>query len=141
MEGIEDQRVRSRGRAEFIREGGVNEVDEEFIGEEGDCFIVCVRCGDMIWPARQDVRSTEVFAWNVFECEVKLRQIKQPPSLSTIQVVRLSEVSQVFVVRKDVDRGGGAKEVVEPGVEGSHNSKQLPVIDIVVAFCRAKRLG
>ena len=77
----------------------------------------------------------------MIEYEAELRQVKQPPSLLTIQVARLSEVSQVFVVRKDLDRGGGAKEVVAPGIEGSHNSKQLPVIDIVVVFCRAKRLG
>ena len=141
MEGIENQWVRGGGSTELIREGGVDEVDEEFIREQGDCFIVCVRCGDMIWPARQGVRSTEVFAWNVFECEVELRQIKQPSGLSTIQIVGLSEVSQVFVVRKDLDRGGGTEEVVAPGVEGSHHSKQLLVVDIIVVFCRAKRLG
>ena len=55
--------------------------------------------------------------------------------------MRLSEVSQVLVVRKDLDCGGGAKEVVAPGIEGSHNGKQLSVIDIIVAFCRAKHLG
>ena len=68
MEGVKNQWVRSRGRAELIREGGVDEVDKEFVREQGDCFIVCVRCGDMIWPARQGVRSTEIFAQDVFEC-------------------------------------------------------------------------
>ena len=60
MEGVKNQWVRSGGRAELIREGGVNEVDKEFVREQGDCFIVCVRCGDMIWSARQGVRSTEI---------------------------------------------------------------------------------
>ena len=33
---------------EFVGEGGVNEVDEEFIGEEGDCLIVSVGGGYVI---------------------------------------------------------------------------------------------
>ena len=53
----------------------------------------------------------------------------------------MAEVSEVFVVHKDLDRGGGAKEIVAPGVKGSHDSKQLPVINVVVAFRWAKRLG
>ena len=77
----------------------------------------------------------------MFEFEVKLRQVKQPSGLSMIQVARLSEVSQVFVVRKDLDHGGGTEEVVAPGIKGSHHSKQLSVVDIIVAFCRAKHLG
>ena len=52
MEGVENQWVRGGGRAELIREGGVDEVDEEFVREQGDCLIVCVRCGDVIRPAR-----------------------------------------------------------------------------------------
>ena len=40
MEGVKDQWVRSRGGAEFVREGSIDEVDEE-----------CVGCGDMIGSA------------------------------------------------------------------------------------------
>ena len=141
MEGVKNQWVRSGGRAELIREGGVNEVDKEFVWEQGDRLIVSVGSRDMIWSAGQGIWGTEVLAWNVFESEVELRHVKQPSGLSTIQVARLSEVSQVFVAHKDLDCGGGAEEVVAPGIEGSHNSKQLPIVDIIVAFCRAKRLG
>ena len=52
MEGVENQWVRSGGRAEFVGEGGVNEVDEELIREQGDCLIVRICCGDMIWLVR-----------------------------------------------------------------------------------------
>ena len=45
------------------------------------------------------------------------------------------------MVGEDLDHGGGAEEVVMLGIEGSHNGKQLSVIDVVVAFCRAKCLG
>ena len=52
MEGVEDQWVQSRGRAEFISERGINQVDEEFIREEGDSLIVHIRRGNVIWLAR-----------------------------------------------------------------------------------------
>ena len=51
------------------------------------------------------------------------------------------EVGQVLVICEDLDCGGGAEEVVAPGIKGSHNSKQLSVIDVIVAFGRAKCLG
>ena len=51
VEGVKDQRVRSRGGAELVREGSINEVDKECIGEESDRLIVRVRRGDMIWSA------------------------------------------------------------------------------------------
>ena len=93
MEGIKDQWVRSRGGAEFVGEGGIDEVDEEFIREQGDRLIVRISCGDMIRSMRQGIRSTEIFAWVVFEHQVKLREVKQPSGLAAIQITRLAEVS------------------------------------------------
>ena len=77
----------------------------------------------------------------MFESEVEFRQVEQPPGLAAIQVSRLTEVSQVLVVRKDLDRSGRTEKVVAPGIQGSHDSEQLPIVDVVVAFCRAERLG
>ena len=51
MEGIKDQQVGSGGGAKFVREGGVDEVDKEFVREEGDRLIVCIGSRDMIWSA------------------------------------------------------------------------------------------
>ena len=95
----------------------------------------------MIWSAGQGIRGAEIFPWNVFESKVELRQVEQPPGLAAIQIARLSEVSQVFVVCEDLDRGGGAEEIVAPGIEGSHDSEQFLIVDVVVALSRAKRLG
>ena len=58
---------------EFISEGGVYEVDEKFIREEGDCLIVCVGSGNVIWSARQGVRSAEILAWDVLEGKIEFR--------------------------------------------------------------------
>ena len=67
MEGVKDQWVRSRGRSELISEGGVYKVDEEFVREEGDCLIVCVRNGNVVWLARQSIRSTKILSWDVLK--------------------------------------------------------------------------
>ena len=67
MEGVKDQWVQSRGRSEFISERGVYKVDEEFVRKEGDCLIVHVRSGNVIWLARQGIRSAEILAWDVLK--------------------------------------------------------------------------
>ena len=68
MEGVKDQWVRSRGGAELVREGGINEVDKEFVREQGDCLIVHIGRGDMIRSTRQGIGSTEILARDVFKC-------------------------------------------------------------------------
>ena len=76
VEGVKDQWVGGRGRPKFIGEGGVNKVDEKFIREEGDCFIVCVRGGDVIRSVRQGVGGTKILARDMLKGQVKLRQVK-----------------------------------------------------------------
>ena len=75
-EGIKDQWVGSRRRAEFVSEGGVNKVDEERVRKEGDCLIVCVRGRYVIWTMGQGVRGTEVLARDMLEGEIKFGQVE-----------------------------------------------------------------
>ena len=70
----------------------------------------------MIRSARQGIQSADIPAWNVFKGKIELGQVEQPPGLSVIQIARLAEVSQVLVVSKDSDCGGGTKKVVAPCV-------------------------
>ena len=84
MEGIQDQRVRSRGGAEFVGERDVDEVDKELIREQGDRLIVHIGRGDMIRSTRQGIGGTEIPARDVFESQVELRQVEQPSGLAAI---------------------------------------------------------
>ena len=95
----------------------------------------------MIWSARQGVWSTEILARYVLKGEIEFRQVEQPSGLLVIQIARLVEVGQVLVISKDLDCGGGAKKVVAPGIQHSHDGKQFPVIDVIVALGGAKCLG
>ena len=95
----------------------------------------------MIWSVRQGVRSTEILAQYVLKGEIKFRQVKQPPGLLVIQIVRLVEVGQVLVISKDLDCGGGTEKVVVPGIQCSHDGEQFSVVDVIVALSGAKCLG
>ena len=45
------------------------------------------------------------------------------------------------MISEYLNRRGGAKEIVSPGVQGSHDCEEFSVIDIVVSFGWAERLG
>jgi len=55
--------------------------------------------------------------------------------LLAIQGLGLSEVGKIFMVGEDLNREGGAMEVVSPGFEGADDGKEFSVIDIIVLFC------
>ena len=51
------------------------------------------------------------------------------------------EIGQVLVVGKDLDREGGAMEVVLPGFESMDDSKEFVVIYVIIVFCGGEGLG
>ena len=116
MEGIEDKGIGCRGGNEPFREGGVYEVDEEGVGEEGDILIIGVRGRNVVWAARECVRGAEIFPWDVGKVEIKLRDVKKPASLTTVELLGLSEVGEVLVVGEYLNWGGGSEEIVSPGI-------------------------
>ena len=70
----------------------------------------------MVGMARESIWGTEVFSWDVGKAKVKLRDVKKPASLATVEFLGLSEVGEVLVVSEYLDWGGGAEEIVSPGV-------------------------
>ena len=58
-----------------------------------------------------------------------------------VEVVGLAEVGQVFMISEDLNWSGRAEEVMAPGIKYSHDNKQLPIIDVIIPFGRAKHLG
>jgi len=46
-----------------------------------------------------------------------------------------SEVGEVLVVGKDLNREGGAMEVVSPRLKGANDGEELTVVDVIVSFC------
>ena len=58
-----------------------------------------------------------------------------------VKVLCLSEVHQVLVICKDLDRERGPMEVMSLGFQGTDDDKELPVIDVIVSLCWDERLG
>ena len=61
-----------------------------------------------------------------------------PPSLSARQALGFLKIGQVFVVREDSDRVGGAHEVLAPFSECMYDHKKLSVIYVVVSLSWGK---
>ena len=49
--------------------------------------------------------------------QVKVRKVKQPSSLATVEVLCLTEVCQVLVIGEDLDGKRGSVEIVSPGFQ------------------------
>ena len=45
------------------------------------------------------------------------------------------------MISEDLDREGGAMEVVSEGFKSANNSEEFAVVDVVVSFCLRERLG
>ena len=72
--------------------------------------------------AREGIRTSEELAQDMNDFQIEVCEIKEPPSLSTVEVLDLMEVHQVFVVSKDLDREWRSMEVVPPGLQSMDDS-------------------
>ena len=56
--------------------------------------------------------------------------------LAMIEILCLTEVRQVLMICEDLDGEGGAMEIMSPRLQSADDGKELPIIDIVIPFCR-----
>ena len=81
---------------------GVNEIDEQRVGEEDGQQIVGVT-RMKIRVVEKGIRSGQETAWDMDYLQIEVCKIKQPSSLAAVEVLDLAEVHQVLVVSKDLD--------------------------------------
>ena len=112
---------------------GVNEIDEQGIGEEdGRRIVRFVRVE--VRAAGEGVRSGKETAWDMDDLEIKIHKIEQSLCLVAVEILGLTEVRQVFVICEHLNGERGAMEVVPPGLQGMDDCEEFPVIDVVIAF-------
>ena len=58
-----------------------------------------------------------------------------------VQLLSFAEVCQILMIGKDNSWELGSLDVVLPCAEGTHDAKELAVVDLVVPFSRFKGLG
>lgn len=77
----------------------------------------------------------------VLEGEVVVCKLREPVSLSTVQLRGLLEVLQVLVISEDLDNMLRSQEILTPLFQRMHDGQQLLVIDLIVAFCHGHSFG
>ena len=73
--------------------------------------------------------------------QIEVSEVDEPASLSMIEGLGGMEVGGVFMVSEDLYRERGSMEVVSPGFQGTNDSKEFSVVDVVVLFYWGEQLG
>ena len=64
--------------------------------------------------AGEDIRTSKEASQDMDDLEVKVGKIEQPSGLSTVKILGLTEVRQVFVVYEDLNGERRVIEVMSP---------------------------
>ena len=92
----------------------MNNVNEERRGEESDSVVVIVGLGEEVRTMREGIRAGEELPWDVDYFQVEVCEVDEPASLSSVEVLGGTEVSEVLMVGEDLNWEGGPVEVVSP---------------------------
>ena len=72
--------------------------------------------------------------------QVKIGQVKEPSGLAFVQFLGLTEICQVLVVGKHLYWERRTKEIVSSRFQGSDNSQEFPIVNVIVLFCSNEQL-
>ena len=84
------------------------------------------------------VRFRTEFPRTETDDEVELVEVLGPARLTAREHLRGGEVLEIFVVRDNVDRGGGTFQIMAPGAKGLEYGEELLVVHVIVQFRRGK---
>ena len=135
LEGLENEGITCGGRFDAVREGGVDEVDEQGRREEGDVGVVRVIHGEEVGPAGEGIGAGEKLSGDMDHF-----QVDEPMRLVAVERLGLAKIGKVLVVGEDLHRKGGAMKVVAPRFQGTDNGQEFAVIDVIVSFCGGEGL-
>ena len=76
-----------------------------------------------------------------FPDEIKVLKKKGPASLPSREFVRVFEIGQVLMIGEDRNRVRSPLQVLFPLSKSKDNSKEFPIIDVVVVLSQREGLG
>ena len=141
LEGSENDEVRGGGGCQLGLEGSVNEVDEKGAREKGYRGVVIIISGEKVRAERKSIRGREETTRDMDHFEIKISQVEKPVGMFMVEILRLVEVGQVFMVGENLNWERGALKIVVPGVKTMDDSKEFSVVDVIVSFSGGERLG
>ena len=92
LKSLEDKGVTCGGRFNAMREGGVDQVNEEGRWEEGDIGVIRVIRGKEIRAAGEGVGASEKLPRDMDHFEVKVSKINEPTCLAAVKRLGLAEI-------------------------------------------------
>ena len=92
-------------------------------------------------PPRESISRSHVSSRGDFPDKIKVLKKKGPASLLSREFVRVFEIGQVLMISEDRDRVRSPLQVLFPLSKSEDNSKELPIIDVVVALGQREGLG
>ena len=73
--------------------------------------------------------------------QIKVSKVNEPSGLATVEGLGRMEVCEILMVCEDLYRERGPVEVVSPRLQGTDDSKDFSIVDVIVSFCQGERLG
>ena len=67
--------------------------------------------------------------------KIEVGEVEEPARLLAVECLGLVEVGEVLVISENLHWKGRAMKVMAPRFQGTDDSKEFPVIDVVVSFC------
>ena len=117
----------------------VKGVDDHGVRKDGSVSIVL--SGVKVIPLRESISRSHVSSRGDFPDEIKVQKEKGPTSLLSREFARVFEIGQVLMISEDRDRVRSSLQVLFPLSKSEDNSKEFPVIDVVVALGQQEGLG
>ena len=140
LEGLENEGITCGGRFDAVREGGVDEVDEQGRWEEGDVGVVEVIRGEEVGLAGEGIGASKKLSRDMDHFQVEVGKVNEPTRLAAVERLGLAEIGKVLVVGEDLYWKGRAMKIVVPRFQGTDNGKEFAVVDVIVSFCGGEGL-
>ena len=117
----------------------VKGVDDHGVGKDGSIGIVL--SGVEMISLRESISRSHVSSRGNFPDDIKVLKKKGPANLSSREFARVFEIGQVLMIGEDRDRVRSSLEVLFPLSKSKDNSKEFPIIDVVVVLGQREGLG
>ena len=110
----------------------VKSVDDHGVRKDGSIGIVL--SGVKMISPRESISRPHMSSRGDFPDNVKVLKKKGPVSLSSREFARVLEIGQVLMISEDGDRVRSSLQILFPFRKSEDNSKEFPIIDVVVAL-------
>ena len=138
-ECLEYKGIRGRGGLDVVGQCEVKGINDHGVGKNGSVNIV--PSGVEVILSGESISGSHVSARGDLPDEIKVLKKERPVSLPLREFARVFKIRQILMICEDRDRVRSPLQVLFPFNKGEDNSKEFPIIYVVVSFSRREGLG